>query len=719
MKRFFLCVAFAALVSNVCAEGSAVDTTRIYELQEIEVKGTRADRTTPGAFTELSQRDVEDANFGADMPTLLQGTPSLVATSDAGNGIGGTAFRMRGADATRINVTANGVPLNDAESHSTYWYDTPDFASSVGTVQIQRGAGTSTNGTGAFGGSVNIATSPLSSEFGGQASLSYGSYNTNKQSVQINSGLLGKHWIVDGRLSHICSDGYVDRAKTDMGAYMFQTGYYKGRTMVKFLSFGGVAKVGLAYDGVTKDMLKDRVLRRFNSQGLVEHADGSVSYFDDQTDNYTQINNQLIVNHRFNGRWELNATTHYTYGYGFYNQWRNGDDPEEYGFTEFVEGADPIRKKLMDNHFFGAVASARYTSHRFQLTLGGAASVYDGKHWGTMQGVNYYRNASTKYDGNLYAKASYEVARGLHLYGDMQYRGIQHNIVGTNDNFSSVTDALQMLNIHRSYDFFNPKAGVNYTWARNHRAYVSFAVAHKEPNRSNFTDTKLDEFPLAERLYDWEFGYGFRNKRFDAGVNFYYMSYKDQLVATGELSDTGEAMMRNVARSYRRGIEVMADLDLTRWFTLGGNVTLSQNRIRDFSEYVSEYDADWNYLSEKELPTGESTLSYSPSLIAALELDFHVSGFSARIKTRYVSKQYLTNARVETLTLPEYCVTDLDLGYTYKNVRFGVQLNNIFDVKYASNGYGYSSLVGGERQDEAYYLPQAMFNVLANITFLW
>ena len=537
MKRIFLLPLTAAAVwcampvhadEPVETDSMTPDSMKLYELQQIEVTATRVDRKTPVAYADIGREAISRRNFGSDMPTLLQMTPSVVATSDAGNGIGGTAFRLRGSDASRINVTTNGVPMNDAESHSVYWYDTPDMASSVGTIQVQRGAGTSTNGTGAFGGSVNMTTAPMSSEFSGEASLSYGSYNTNKQSLQIGSGLMGGHWTVDARLSHISSDGYVDRAFTNLESYMLQVGYYDGGTAVKLISFGGVARVGLAYDGVTKEQLETD--RRYNSQGLVKHADGSISFYDNQTDNYTQINNQLIVNHRFNARWTLNVTGHYTYGSGYYNQYKNGQTLSEYGIApiptddpnEPITESNLIRRKSMDNHFGGVVASANYTRGRVQLALGGAGNVYDGGHWGNVMSVvdapgfprhEYYRNASTKYDANVFAKINWEAARGLNLYADLQYRFIRHNITGTNDNFNSTTSALQELDIHRTYHFFNPKAGVNYTFARNHKVYVSFAVAQKEPTRSNFTDTKNGEYPTSERLYDWEFGYLFHNGR--------------------------------------------------------------------------------------------------------------------------------------------------------------------------------------------------------------
>ena len=741
MKRIFLLPLTAAAVwcampvhadEPVETDSMTPDSMKLYELQQIEVTATRVDRKTPVAYADIGREAISRRNFGSDMPTLLQMTPSVVATSDAGNGIGGTAFRLRGSDASRINVTTNGVPMNDAESHSVYWYDTPDMASSVGTIQVQRGAGTSTNGTGAFGGSVNMTTAPMSSEFSGEASLSYGSYNTNKQSLQIGSGLMGGHWTVDARLSHISSDGYVDRAFTNLESYMLQVGYYDGGTAVKLISFGGVARVGLAYDGVTKEQLETD--RRYNSQGLVKHADGSISFYDNQTDNYTQINNQLIVNHRFNARWTLNVTGHYTYGSGYYNQYKNGQTLSEYGIApiptddpnEPITESNLIRRKSMDNHFGGVVASANYTRGRVQLALGGAGSVYDGGHWGNVMSVvdapgfprhEYYRNASTKYDANVFSKINWEAARGLNLYADLQYRFIRHNITGTNDNFNSTTSALQELDIHRTYHFFNPKAGVNYTFARNHKVYVSFAVAQKEPTRSDFTDRYMfsgdNSYPSSEKLYDYELGYRYDTPKFSAGVNLYYMKYKDQLVATGMVNDGDDALNTNVEDSYRRGIELSAQWKATGWFTLSGHATFSQNRIEDYVDALKDSPTFGQNL-------GDMTISYSPDVIAGVLFDFHCKGFEAVFHTQYVGKQYFTNNEIDALSLDSYCTTNLNLGYTLRtkaarSVRFGLMVYNLFDSEYCGNGYGYSYM-DGKRTDVALYFPQAPLNVLANVT---
>ena len=396
-----------AHAATAAAERPDDDSLRIYRMQEIEVTATRATEKTPVAFSNLSHDEIARNSYGFDIPSLLALTPSMIATNETGIGIGGTSIRLRGTDATRLNVTVNGVSMNNPDSHSVYWYDTPDLISSVGSVQVQRGAGISTNGTGAFGGAVNMTTAPIGTDFSGEASLSYGSYNTNKQAVRISSGLLGDHWVVDARLTHIGSDGYIDRGATDLKSYMFQTGYYNGRTIVKLLSFGGKAKTYLTYNGVTKDEMKYNG-RRYNSGGMYRTEDGryhtiynsndgypewqKVDYYDDETDNYLQINNQIVVSHRFNDRWALNATGFYTYGYGFYKQYKDDADLCEYlnlpaGPTADVS-ADLIREKIMRNHLGGVNAAASYTTRKLDLAFGGSWSYYTCPHWGTLDWVS-------------------------------------------------------------------------------------------------------------------------------------------------------------------------------------------------------------------------------------------------------------------------------------------------------------------------------------------
>ena len=751
MKRIFFALAAIAPAFAVAAGETPqqlqfdADSLEIHEIQKIEVTATRAGRNTPVAYENLSRGQIEQNNFGLDIPSLLSMTPSLVATNETGIGIGGTSLRLRGTDATRINVTINGVSMNNPDSHAMYWYDTPDLVSAVGDIQVQRGAGLSTNGTGAFGGAVNMTTSSLSPEFGGSASLTYGSYNTNKQAVQIGSGLLNNHWMVDARLTHIGSDGYIDRGSTDLKSYMLQGAYYNGGTMVKLVSFGGKAKTYLTYDGVTKEDM-ELYGRRYQTGGQYETssgpyvlADGThVNYYDDQTDNYLQINNQLIVSHKFDDRWSLNLTGFYTYGYGYYRQYKARRTLSEYGL-DIAGKADIIRDKIMRNHLGGLNAAALYTIDNFNLAFGGSYSYYTCPHWGELHWVDgleekdyadvrWYDNKADKHDANLYAKADWQVAKGLHLFADMQYRLVKYTSSGVNDNYDWTIGAMQPINIDKNYNFFNPHIGVNYRLGDRHDFFASFAIANKEPTRGDFTDRYLyaddQTEPVAERMYDYEIGYRYVAPRLSLGVNLYYMVYENQLVKTGQINNSYDALNINVPDSYRRGIELTAAWSAAKWLTVGANATFSQNRIKNYLDKVVDYALEGNVAGEYgylETQMGETCISYSPGFTGSLFLDFHIAGFDAVWHTQYVGEQYFCNFRNADMKLDAYCVTNLNLGYTLRtkavrSVRFGVQIYNLFNSEYCSNGYGWSEAYDGERTDHAFYFPQAPLHALANVT---
>ena len=733
----------------------AGDSVRMYRLQEVEVTATRATRNTPVAYSDIRREAIARNSYGLDIPSLIAFTPSVVATNETGIGIGGTAIRLRGTDPTRINVTINGVSMNNPDSHSMYWYDTPDLISSVGTVQVQRGAGISTNGTGAFGGAINMTTDALQTEFGGDASLSYGSYNTQKQAVHLSSGLLGGHWTLDARLSHIGSDGYIDRGATDLKSYMFQAGYYNGDTMLKFLSFGGKAKTGLTYTGVTREDMRLNG-RRFHTEGMYYTSDGphsyyylkdgkteraTVGYYDDQTDNYLQINNQLVLSHRFNEKWTLNATGFYTYGYGYYKQYKDDAKLKQY-LTLPAELADTkadlIREKIMRNHLAGLNASAGYSVRNLDLVFGGSYSYYTCPHWGTLDWVDgvdrsalggrWYDNDATKQDANLFARANWQIIDGLRLFADLQYRYVNYKSDGVNDNYVSAEVGMQPIDVDKQYHFFNPRAGVSYTLAERSNFYFSFAVAQKEPTRGDFTDrymfAEANTYPSSEKLYDWELGYSYTAPRLSLGVNLYYMKYKDQLVPTGRINDGYDALNDNVADSYRRGVELSAAWRATGWFTVGTNATFSQNRIENYVHRVVDYGQTGDVAGEYGYHTvemGTTRLSYSPKTIAGLLLDFHHKGFEAVFHTQYVSKQYFTNYENPNMALDAYCVTNLNLAYTFRtraarSVRVGLLVNNLFDTEYEGNGYGWSEAYEGTQTDHAFYFPQAPLNVLANVT---
>ncbi len=748
MKRFLLTFTLFTAPLAATAQNDS-DSLRLIRLQEVEVTATRATPRTPVAYTDLSRARIQSSNFGLDIPSLLAVTPSMVATNETGIGIGGTSIRLRGADATRLNVTVNGVSINNPDSHSVYWYDTPDLLSSVGSMQVQRGAGVSTNGTGAFGGSVSMTTDALSTVFNGEASLSYGSYNTNKQAVHVGSGLLGGHWIVDARLSHIGSDGYIDRGATDLKSYMLQGAYYNGQTMLKLLSYGGKAKTYLTYTGVT---LADMALygRRYHTEGQYYTSkgphvlsDGShVDYYDDHTDNYLQINNQLVLTHRFNDRWALNATGFYTYGYGYYNQYKSGRKLCEYLFPDEIAfdaagdkvKKDMIRQKMMRNHLGGLHAAAAYTGERINLNFGGAYSYYTCPHWGEFRWIEdldaklykdrrWYDNDVNKQDANLFARADWTVVSGLQLYADLQYRFVRYQAWGVNDNYHSAEVGMQPIDVDKSYNFLNPHVGLNYTIGKRHNLYFSFAVSHKEPTRSDFTDRYMfspdDSQPKHETLLDYELGYNYRSEQLQLGVNLYYMGYRDQLVPTGMVNDGSDALNTNVPDSYRMGVELTGAWHATRWLTASGNAAFSSNKIRDYVDLLADSPTYGQNL-------GTMTIAYSPEVVANVALDFHHKGFEAILTTRYVGEQYFTNNELKVHSLGSYCITDLNLGYTLttrttRSVRFGVQIYNLFNREYCSNGYGYSYMDtwSGDtpkRIDETFYFPQAPLHVLANVT---
>lgn len=744
MKRFFiftllLCAAMTAVEAQDYYP--KVDTTKVYEVETVEVVTTYAKRTTPVAQDNLSREELVRSSYGNDLPSALALTPSLIATNETGIGIGATSIRLRGTDATRINVTINGVAMNNPDSHSMYWYDTPDLISSVGSVQVQRGAGVSTNGSGAFGGAVSMTTDALSPEFKGSAVLSYGSYNTNKQALHLSSGLMRDHWVVDARITHIGSDGYIERGATDLKSYMAQAGYYGSNTKVKLLSFGGSAKTYLTYNGVSKE---DMALygRRYHDSGQYITSDGPftladgthVDYYDDQTDNYLQINNQLVIDHQFNSKWRLNSTLFYTYGYGYYNQYK--DDAWLAGYTNLTtdkEQADLIRHKIMRTHIGGANLSANYRTRSLDLTFGGSWSYYTSPHWGTLSWVDglaandvagkWYENDVVKHDANIFARADWTLFRGyvdneLHLFSDLQFRYVGYKAWGTNDNsiWGDEGVYMQPIDVDVKYPFFNPRLGISYIHHR-HNVFASVAMAHREPTRSDFTDRYMfsdDGYPSPERLVDFELGYNYIAPRLTLGVNLYYMYYHNQLVATGMVNDGDDALNVNVDRSYRRGVELMASWKSTKWLTLSANATLSQNKILDYVDQLKDSPTYGQNL-------GTKTISYSPSVVGSLIADFHYKGFSLLWHTQYVGKQYFTNNEVEALSLDAYCVTNLDVAYTLmlkdkRSVRFGVAVNNLFSTLYESNGYGYSYMWDGERYDEAFYFPQAPINALANIT---
>ncbi|MBE6209994.1 MAG: TonB-dependent receptor [Rikenellaceae bacterium] len=725
------------LVWGSASRAADADSVRTVALDQVTVNSSTATATTPVAYTHLSSEQLTSEYFVQDMPFLLSGTPSVIATSDAGNGTGYTYIRIRGTDATRINVTTNGVPMNDPESHSLYWVNTPDLASMMGSVQIQRGAGTSTNGAGAFGGSINMSTAGAGIEPYGEVTGVYGSFNTHRESVALGTGLINGKWALSGRVTNVGSDGYIDRASSSMQSYFAQVAYYGRTTSVKALSFGGKQKTYMAWNGLTAEEMAAN--RTYNSCGEIYNDDGTISYYPDQTDNYRQLNNQIIIEQLVGNHWKLNLTGHYTRGDGYYQEYKGSRTLSEYGLAPYTSGgatvtkSDLVRKKAMWNNFGGVVASANYVGEHLEAAIGGAWNLYSGDHFGRVLWVKnyigplsteheYYRNTSSKHDANIFAKVDWNVARGLNLYADIQYRIVRHRIAGANDNYDWNAGTMQQLDVDRTYHFINPKLGVYWQVDKSNQLYLSGAIVSKEPTRNCFTDARPGDNPKAENMLDIELGY-----KLDYGVvrgeaNLYFMGYRNQLIQTGEINDIGEMMITNVPRSYRAGIELSVDYQPLRWFGVRAYTTLSRNRVLDYTEYLSDYDADWNDLyTQSSNHIDSAPLAFSPSALAGLVFKFSYRGFGASLNTQYVSKQYLSNSGREELTLPRYCVTNLNLAYSLplrslRSVDFGLMLGNLFNTKYVSNGYGSSMMVGGERYESAYYFPQAGFNVTGSIS---
>ncbi|MGL5958219.1 MAG: TonB-dependent receptor [Phocaeicola sp.] len=733
--------ALFALFLVLSVQAQQVDSLQIYNMDEIEVISTRATSTTPVAFVSLSKEQIKKQNLGQDLPYLLNMTPSVVTTSDAGTGIGYTSMRIRGTDATRINVTANGIPMNDAESHSVFWVNMPDFASSVKDVQVQRGAGTSTNGAGAFGASINMQTGDLSMKPYAEFSGSYGSFQTHKETFKVGTGLIKEHWAFDARLSNIATNGYIDRASASLNAYYLQGAYYANNTSIKLITFAGREETYHAWNYASREEM-DLYGRRYNSCGYMYTDDQGIShYYNDQTDNYVQKNYHLLVNHQFNASWSLNAGLHYTKGDGYYQEYKDKRTLIEYGLKPFEQAgsevftANLIRRKAMDNHFGGGIFSVSYNSNRLKATLGGGINRYEGDHFGQVLWVEnyigplhpnqeYYRNQGTKNDANIYLKGDYELTKGLNIYGDLQYRHLQYKIAGVNDKWNYSTEALQELNINDTFDFLNPKAGISWQINTNQRLFGSFSVAHKEPTRNNYTDGKLTDSPRAERMFDYELGYSYGNKWLSAGVNLYYMDYKDQLVLTGELNEIGEPIAANMPKSYRTGVELMAGVKLPCGFAWDVNATFSKNRIKNFTELL--YEDGWNNPIEVKL--GDTPIAFSPSIIVNNRLSYSYKGLEAALQSNYVSKQYMSNAQQEEHLLDAYFVSNLSLAYTFKlpytkQITVGCTLYNLFNETYENNGYAGSGYYvdGGEkiRYNYAGYAAQAGINALGHITILF
>ena len=733
--------------------GERIDTLKARQLQEVQVISTRASKKAPLAFTNVSKNDIQAVNYGKDIPYLLALTPSITLTSDAGNGIGYTTLRVRGTDPSRVNITANGIPMNDAESSSLFWVNFGDFASSTQSIQIQRGVGTSTNGAGAFGATVNMLTDNIGAKPYVGLDVSGGSYYSHKETVRFSTGLINGHWGLQGRLSDIGSKGYLDRASAKLNSYFLQAGYFSDNTMVKFITFNGQEETYHAWNYTSK-YEQSLYGRRYNSCGEYTDVNGNRAYYDNQTDNYHSQNYQLIWNQRLTNLWNLNAALHYTRGDGYYEEYKCKKNYAEYGLNTTKLKNDLIRRKQMGNDFYGAIASVNYDNQKnLTANIGGGWNKYDGDHWGNVlwhkvngdiardNNFEYYRNNAKKTDFNIYGKANYEFVKGLSAFLDLQYRHVDYKLQDPRDMYLG-TDFTDAYVINEKYDFFNPKFGFNYDINANNKVYISYAIAHKEPVRNNYEDWNAgSEKPKVERLNDLELGYKYQSSKFSAGANFYYMNYKNQFVLTGELNSIGEAVTRNLEKTYRMGVELEAAWKPVSWFQWDANATWSKNRAKDMMVTLED--------GETKASLGETPLSFSPDFIFNNILTFQYAGFKGAIQSQYVSDQYLTNTgfkemmcqdengntTYETLLLKKHFTTNIDLSYHFslkklgmKDATVGVTLYNIFDSLYDNNGWAAPQyrMADGKLiavntwnvrdMDAAGFAPSAPFNCMAHLS---
>ncbi|UPT72257.1 MAG: TonB-dependent receptor [Flavobacterium sp. JAD_PAG50586_2] len=707
----FLPIAYCLLPVASFSQEKVQDTTKVNQLDEVLVSGVRAGKKNPVTFTNVTKEEIAPRNLGQDIPILLNYLPSVVTTSDAGNGVGYTYMRVRGADGSRINVTLNGIPFNDSESQGSFFVDLPDFASSLESVQLQRGVGTSTNGAGAFGASLNMQTKSFQEKAYAEISNSGGSFGTRKHTLAFGTGL-HNNFEMNGRISQIASDGYIDRASTNMFGYFFNANYVSKSTRLKAIVFGGKEKTYQAWNGLEDpDLLEND--RTFNTAGIYFDENGNAQFYDNETDNYWQHHFQLHWSEKWSERWTSNIALHYTLGKGYYEQFREDADLADYNLSDF-EGnttADLVRQKWLKNDFFGTTFSLNYKNNKTDILFGGAANRYLGSHFGKVIWTQFYVPASNKYydnygnkdDVNLYAKASQTFGK-INVFADMQYRMVFYQ--ATSPDFSDVND---------TFRFFNPKVGVNYDLNSNNAIYAYAGIANKEPRRDDYENGSIKP----ERLYDYELGWKYNSKKVMVNTNVFYMQYKDQLVLTGALNDVGSPIFTNSGNSYRYGIEIESVIKIMDKLTFSPNLTLSQNKNKDF--YFQRDGVLQNL--------GNTSIAYSPDVVFGNNTTYSpIKNLSVSLLNKFVGKQFMGNIDSNNSVLKAYNVHDLNVTYLWtinkgiESIQFLGLVNNIFDYEYQSNGYFYTydddfSTPGVITTIEGTgFYPQAGINFLAGAT---
>jgi len=713
--------------------------------EEVIVNATRATERSATTYKNISKAEIEANNFGQDLPFILNNTPGVVVTSDAGIGVGYTGIRIRGSDASRVNVTINGIPYNDSESQGTFWVNMPDFASSTDNIQIQRGVGTSTNGAGAFGGSLNIQTSAPAENAYAEVNNTFGSFNTLKNTVKVGTGLIDNKWSFDGRLSRIKSDGFIDRSATDLKSYFLSGAYYGKKDLLRLNVFAGTEKTYQAWNGIPESRLNGDVagMQAYIDRNYLGDADAanllnsdSRTYnsftYKDQTDNYWQNHYQALYARQLTDQLSFNAALHYTDGKGYFEEFKAEQKFAKYGLPNVsvngtdVKTTDLVRRRWLDNDFYGVTYAFNYQpKSELTFTLGGAYNEYRGKHFGEItwaqfassitDDFHYYDGKGNKDDFNVFGKVNYSPAEKLSLFADLQYRNVGYKISGADKN-------LKPLNFDNQYNFFNPKMGATLFLDAQSNLYASYSRANKEPNRDDFTNLKTGlPVPKAEKLNDIEAGYRFKSDRFSAGANVYGMFYQDQLIFTGEINEFSDAYRQNVDKSYRLGLEIDASYVISSKFAINANAAFSKNKIKNYVDYVPEYDDNFDIARLVTTTYASPDIAFSPNSVLFGELVYKpFKGIAAAWQSKYVGTQYMDNTQNDQRKLDAYLVHNLRLGYDctlagIRNINIGLLVNNLLDEKYESNGYTYSSIYQGATTTENFYFTQAGTNFLLSL----
>lgn len=711
-------------------------------MEEMLVVATRANEKTPTTYSMVTNEQLKQNNYGQDVPYLLEGTPSTVVTSDAGAGIGYTGIRIRGVDPTRTNVTINGIPVNDAESHGTFWVNMPDLASSVDNIQVQRGVGTSANGAAAFGASINIKTDQINRKAYGELDQSVGSFNTLRNTIKLGTGLIDNRFVLDARLSRISSEGYIDRASANLKSYYLSGAWFGKKSSLRATVFGGQEITYQAWYGTPESVLfgteEDKIayadrngLSAKQRENLL-NAGRKYNFYDyaNEVDNYRQDHYHLHFNHQFSPYLNLQISGHYTYGRGFYEQYRSEDDLADYGLSpvilesDTVTTSDLIRRRWLDNHFYGGVYALNFTKIKgLNLTLGGAANQYVGDHFGEIIWSRYasnseiydeyYRNDAKKTDITTYLRGTYSWKKFI-FYADAQVRYIDYTFLGIDD----VSDELKDIQQNVNYTFFNPKAGISYKHSNQSSFFASYSIAHREPVRADFRESTPERRPTFEQLGNLEIGHRWEKRNYYVNSTIYWMNYQDQLILTGQINDVGGYTRTNVDKSYRAGFELEGGYRIRKNLTLSANAAFSQNKVAEFTEFVDDYDNG----GQAAIIHKNTDLAFSPNIIAGIGLNYEpIKNLRIHTLVKHVGKQFLDNTSNDSRSIRAYSFGNVGVNYTLKTKGssefiFGVLVNNVWDALYENNGYTFSYIYGGNTTTENFYYPQAGRNFLARLT---